>query len=194
MAFELPALPFAKNALSPHISEETIEFHYGKHHQAYVNKLNGLIAGTEFENKSLEDIIRTSEGAIFNNAAQIWNHTFYWNCLQPNSNEQLSPELTTAINKTYESLEKFKEEFTKAALGLFGSGWVWLAKNTDGELTITTTNNAGNPLTSGQTPLLTCDVWEHAYYIDYRNARAKYLDSFWKIVDWEFVSQNFLIK
>jgi superoxide dismutase, Fe-Mn family len=191
MAFELPALPFEKNALSPYISEETIEFHYGKHHQAYVNKLNALIVDTEFERKSLEDIIKTSEGAMFNNAAQIWNHTFYWNCLQPSGNKQISPELTSAINKTYESLEKFKEEFTKAALGLFGSGWAWLIKDSDGELLITTTSNAGNPLAAKQTPLLTCDVWEHAYYIDYRNARAKYLEGFWEIVNWDFVSQNF---
>jgi Fe-Mn family superoxide dismutase len=194
MVHELPALPFAKSALIPYISEETINFHYGRHHQTYVDNLNKLIVGTEFESKALPDIVKTATGAIFNNAAQVWNHTFYWNCLQPGNDEQLSVEVITMINKTFNGLEKFKEAFTKAALGLFGSGWVWLVKDADGNLLITSTSNAGNPLTSGQTPLLTCDVWEHAYYIDYRNARAKYLEAFWHIVNWDFVSRNFAKK
>jgi superoxide dismutase, Fe-Mn family len=193
MAHELPALPFAKNALAPYVSEETINFHYGRHHQTYVDNLNKLIVGTEFESKALPDIVKTATaGAIFNNAAQIWNHTFYWNCLRPGNDEKLSLELIAAINKTFGGLDKFKEAFTKAALGLFGSGWVWLVKDASGNLLITSTGNAGNPLTSGQTPLLTCDVWEHAYYIDYRNARAKYLEAFWHIINWDFVSRNFL--
>jgi Fe-Mn family superoxide dismutase len=191
MTHELPALPFAKNALAPYISEETIDFHYGRHHQTYVDNLNKLIVGTEFESKALPDIVKTATGTVFNNAAQIWNHTFYWNCLRPGNDEQLSAEVMTTINKTFNGLEKFKEAFTKAALGLFGSGWVWLVKDVSGSLLITSTGNAGNPLTSGQIPLLTCDVWEHAYYIDYRNARAKYLEAFWHIVNWDFVSRNF---
>ena len=194
MTHELPALPFAKNALIPYVSEETIDFHYGRHHKAYVDNLNKFIIGTEFESKALPDIIKTSTGAIFNNAAQVWNHTFYWNCLQQSNGEQLSSELVVAINKTFGELEKFKEAFTKVALGLFGSGWVWLVKDAGGNLLITQTSNAGNPLTSGQTPLLACDVWEHAYYIDYRNARAKYLEAFWNVVNWGFVSQNFIQK
>jgi superoxide dismutase, Fe-Mn family len=190
MVHELPVLPFAKNALIPYISEETIDFHYGKHHKAYVDNLNKLIVGTEFEQKSLLDIVKASTGGIFNNAAQIWNHTFYWNCLQHNNGEQLSAELVAAINKTFGGLEKFKEAFTKAAIGLFGSGWVWLVKDASGNLLITSTSNAGNPLTSGQIPLLTCDVWEHAYYIDYRNARVKYIEAYWNLVNWEFVTKN----
>ncbi|MEI8054998.1 MAG: Fe-Mn family superoxide dismutase [bacterium] len=190
MTHELPILPFAKNDLIPHISEETIDFHYGRHHKAYIDNLNKLIIGTEFENKALLEIIKTSSGAIFNNAAQIWNHTFYWNCLQHTSDEQLPVELTAAINKAFGGIEKFKEDFTKVSLGLFGSGWIWLIKNAGGNLSITSTSNAGNPLISGQTPLLVCDVWEHAYYIDYRNARVKYLEAFWRVVNWNFVSQN----
>lgn len=191
MTHELPALPFARDALAPHISEETINFHYGRHHQTYVDNLNKLIVGTEFESKALPDIVKTATGAVFNNAAQIWNHTFYWNCLRPGNDEQLSLELITAIDKTFNGLDKFKEAFTKVALGLFGSGWVWLVKEASGNLLITSTGNAGNPLTFGQVPLLTCDVWEHAYYIDYRNARAKYLEAFWHIVSWDFVNRNF---
>ena len=190
MTHKLPALPFAKNALIPYISEETIDFHYGRHHKTYVDNLNKLIVGTQFEDKALPEIVKTSSGAIFNNAAQIWNHTFYWNCLRHGNDERLPAELMAAINKTFGGLEKFKEDFTKVSLGLFGSGWVWLIKDADGKLLITSTSNAGNPLTSGQTPLLTCDVWEHAYYIDYRNARAKYLEAFWHVVNWIFVSQN----
>jgi Fe-Mn family superoxide dismutase len=193
MSFELLALPFAKKALAPYISEETIEFHYGRHHQTYVNNLNQLLLGKELAQKPLVDIIRTAEGAIFNNAAQIWNHDFYWHSLQSGSSEkELSPKLTIAINATFGSLDKFKEMFTKAALSLFGSGWVWLVKDMGGGLVIVSTNNAGTPITMGQVPLLTCDVWEHAYYIDYRNARAKYLEAFWHIVNWRFVSKNFM--
>jgi superoxide dismutase, Fe-Mn family len=191
MTFTLPVLPFAKNALVPYISEETIDFHYGRHHQTYVNNLNQLILGTEFETKELEQIIKTSQGAVFNNAAQLWNHTFYWNCLSKDKNEKLSSDLLAAINKNFSSIEKFKEAFTKVALGLFGSGWVWLVKDASDNLFITATSNASNPLTAGQTPLLTCDVWEHSYYIDYRNARAKYLEAFWHVVNWEFASKNF---
>ncbi|HBC72146.1 MAG TPA: superoxide dismutase [Fe], partial [Coxiellaceae bacterium] len=184
MSFELPALPFDKKALVPHISEETIEFHYGRHHQTYVNNLNQLIIGTDFAQKTLVDIVKSATGTIFNNAAQVWNHSFYWECLQDSSKDKtLSGELTAAINASFGGFEKFKEAFTKAALGLFGSGWVWLVKDATG-LVIVTTSNAANPITTGQIPLLTCDVWEHAYYIDYRNARAKYLEAFWQIVNW----------
>ena len=191
MSFELPALPFDKKALVPHISEETIEFHYGRHHQTYVNNLNQLIIGTDFAQKTLVDIVKSASGTIFNNAAQVWNHTFYWECLQEAAKDKtLSGELTAAINASFGGFEKFKEAFTKAALGLFGSGWVWLVKDATG-LVIVTTSNAANPITTGQIPLLTCDVWEHAYYIDYRNARAKYLEAFWQIVNWKFVSGNF---
>lgn len=191
MPFELAPLPFDKKSLAPHISEETIEFHYGKHHKAYVDNLNKLILGTDLEKKSLVDIMRSSSGAIFNNAAQAWNHDFYWHCLQPAANEkELSPELAKAIDTAYGSLEQFKDAFAKAGLSLFGSGWVWLVKSAKG-LEIISTGNAGNPLTTGQIPLLVCDVWEHAYYIDYRNARAKYLEAIWQIVNWKFVSQNF---
>lgn len=189
MSFILPALPYPKTALASHISAETIDYHYGKHHQTYVNNLNNLVTNTPFAEKTLEEIIQTATGGIFNNAAQIWNHTFYWNCLSPNS-EKPSTKLNEILAKNFGSLEKFQEEFTKAALGLFGSGWVWLVKNPDDSLAITALSNAGNPLTSGQIPLLTCDVWEHAYYIDYRNARAKYLEAFWKIVNWEFIAKK----
>lgn len=190
MSFELPALPFDKKSLSPYISEETIEFHYGRHHQTYVNNLNQLVIGTEFAEKSLDEIVKSSSGAIFNNAAQIWNHTFYWNCLQADGTE-LSADLAEAINLSFGGLEKFKDIFTKTALSLFGSGWVWLVKDANG-LGIVSTSNAATPITTGQIPLLTCDVWEHAYYIDYRNARAKYLENFWHIVNWKFVSKNFI--
>lgn len=191
MAFELPALPYAKDALAPHISEETLEYHYGKHHQAYVTNLNNLIPGTEFEGLSLEEIIVKSSGGIFNNAAQVWNHTFYWNCLTPNGGGQPTGALADAINAAFGSFEKFKEEFTKCAVTTFGSGWAWLVKNADGSLAIVSTSNAGCPLTTGQTPLMTCDVWEHAYYIDYRNARPSYVDHFWSLVNWDFVAKNF---
>ncbi|MAZ39788.1 MAG: superoxide dismutase [Fe] [Legionellales bacterium] len=191
MAFELPPLPYDKNALMPHISEETIEFHYGKHHQAYVNNLNNLVTGTEFENKSLEDIICSSSGGIFNNAAQIWNHTFYWHSLTPNSTEAPSGSLKSAIEKQYGSISEFKHAFTKSATSLFGSGWTWLVKDADGNLDIVNTSNADCPLTENLIPLFTCDVWEHAYYIDVRNARPKYLENFWEIINWQFAEENF---
>jgi len=191
MAFELPALPYAKNRLVPHISEETLEYHYGKHHQTYVTNLNNLVPGTEFEGLSLEEIIVKSSGGIFNNAAQVWNHTFYWNSLAPNAGGQPSGALADAINATFGSFEKFKEEFTKCAVTTFGSGWAWLVKNADGSLALVSTSNAACPLTTGQTPLLTCDVWEHAYYIDYRNARPAYLEAFWALVNWDFAAANF---
>jgi Fe-Mn family superoxide dismutase len=191
MTHALPPLPYPKNALEPYISAETLEYHYGKHHQAYVTNLNNLIAGTEFENLPLEDIIRKSSGGIFNNAAQVWNHTFYWNGMRPNGGGQPSGTLAEAIDKAFRSFDKFKEELSKTAVTTFGSGWAWLVKNADGSLSVVSTSNAGNPLTSGQTPLLTVDVWEHAYYIDYRNARPKYVEEFWNVVNWEFVEANF---
>jgi Fe-Mn family superoxide dismutase len=191
MAFELPALPYAKDALAPHISAETLEFHHGKHHQTYVTNLNNLVPGTEFEGLSLEEIIKKSSGGIFNNAAQIWNHTFYWNSLAPNAGGEPTGALADAINSTFGSFAKFKEEFTKTAVTTFGSGWAWLVKNADGSLALVSTSNAGTPLTTGQTPLLTCDVWEHAYYIDFRNARPAYLEAFWALVNWEFAAKNF---
>ncbi|CAD6882352.1 Superoxide dismutase [Fe] (EC 1.15.1.1) [Methylomonas albis] len=191
MAFELPALPYAKDALAPHISAETIEFHYGKHHQTYVTNLNNLVPGTEFEGLSLEEIVKKSSGGVFNNAAQIWNHTFYWNSLSPNGGGEPTGGLANAIERTFGSFEKFKEEFTKTAVTTFGSGWAWLVKNDKGGLELVSTSNAGCPLTAGQTPLLTCDVWEHAYYIDFRNLRPKYLEAFWALVNWEFASANY---
>ena len=191
MTFELPALPYAKDALAPHISAETIEYHYGKHHQTYVTNLNNLVPGTEFEGLSLEDIVKKSSGGIFNNAAQVWNHTFYWNCLSPNGGGAPTGGLANAIERTFGSFEKFKEEFTKCAVTTFGSGWAWLVKNPNGTLELVSTSNAGCPLTAGQTPVLTCDVWEHAYYIDFRNLRPKYLEAFWALVNWEFASANY---
>tara|TARA_R110001592_G_scaffold4318_10_gene24339 strand:- start:5189 stop:5770 length:582 start_codon:yes stop_codon:yes gene_type:complete len=191
MAFELPALPYEKNALEPHISAETLEFHYGKHHNTYVGKLNDLVKGTDFAGKNLEEIIKTSSGGVFNNAAQVWNHTFYWECLSPKGGGEPTGELAEAINKSFGSVEKFKEEFTNTAIGTFGSGWAWLVKKADGSLGLASTIGAGNPITSGDKPLLTCDVWEHAYYIDYRNARPKYIEAFWKLVNWDFVAKNF---
>ena len=192
MAFELPALPYEKNALEPHISAETLEYHYGKHHQTYVDKLNGLVAGTDNESKSLEEIIKAAgPGGLFNNAAQIWNHTFYWNSLSPNGGGEPSGALADAINAKWGSFDKFKEEFSAQAAGNFGSGWTWLVKNGSGEVEIVNTSNAGCPITDGVTPLLTCDVWEHAYYIDYRNARPKYLEAFWALANWDFAAANF---
>ena len=191
MAYELPALPYAKDALEPVISAETIDYHYGKHHQAYVTNLNNLVAGTDFEGASLEDIIRKADGAIFNNGAQVWNHTFYWNGLSPDGGGEPAGALADAIVAAFGSFDGFKDTFAKAAVGNFGSGWTWLVKNADGSLEIVNTSNAANPLRDGQTPLLTIDVWEHAYYIDYRNARPKYLDEIWKLVNWDFVAANF---
>lgn len=191
MEHTLPPLPYAKNALEPVISAETIDFHYGKHHQTYVTNLNNLIKGTEFENSSLEEIILKSSGGIFNNAAQVWNHTFYWNGFKPNGGGAPSGELAAAIDKAFGSFEEFKKQFTQKAMTTFGSGWAWLVKNKDGSVSLESTSNAATPMTNGQTALLTIDVWEHAYYIDYRNARAKYVDEFWNIVNWDFVAANF---
>lgn len=191
MAFTLPALPYAKNALAPHISEETLEYHYGKHHAAYVNNLNKLIAGTEYENSSLEDIIKKAPaGGVFNNAAQVWNHTFYWNCLSPKGGDEPEGKLADAIAKAFGSFDAFKEQFSQAAVGTFGSGWAWLVQDKDGNLRITSTSNAGTPMTEGQQALMTCDVWEHAYYIDYRNVRPDYVKAFWSLVNWDFVVSN----
>ena len=191
MAFELPALPYEKNALEPHISAETLEYHYGKHHQTYVDKLNGLVKGTENENKALEDVIKgAGPGPLFNNAAQIWNHTFYWNSLSPNGGGAPTGALADAINAKWGSFDKFKEEFTNAAVNNFGSAWTWLVKNGN-ELEIVNTSNAATPITDGKTPLITVDVWEHAYYIDYRNARPKYMEAFWALANWEFAASNF---
>ena len=191
MAYELPDLPYAQNALEPHISAETLEYHHGKHHAAYVTNLNNLVAGTEYEGKSLEDIIGKADGGIFNNAAQIWNHSFYWNCLSPNGGGAPEGDLGRAIEAAFGSYDTFKEQFTASAIGNFGSGWTWLVKNSDGSIEIVNTGNAGSPLTAGQTPLLTCDVWEHAYYIDYRNARPAYVGAFWNLVNWEFAASNY---
>jgi len=190
MTFELPALPYDLDALAPVISRETLEFHHGKHHQAYVNNLNNLLPSSDLEGKSLEDIIKSASGGIFNNAAQIWNHSFYWNSISPNGGKPQGA-LGEAIIKTFNSFDNFKAEFTKSATTLFGSGWTWLVQNNNGELEILNTVNAGTPITDNKTPLFTCDVWEHAYYIDYRNARPKYLEAFWEIVNWEFASENF---
>lgn len=191
MAFELPALPYAINALEPHISQETLEYHYGKHHNTYVVKLNGLVEGTELAEKSLEEIIKTSTGGLFNNAGQVWNHTFYWNCLSPNGGGEPTGAVAEAITKSFGSFEEFKAKFTDTAVNNFGSGWTWLVKNADGSLEIINTSNAGCPLTDESiTALLTVDVWEHAYYIDYRNVRPNYMAAFWSLVNWDFVAQN----
>ena len=191
MEHTLPPLPYAHDALAPHISKETLEFHHDKHHQTYVTNLNNLIKGTEFENDTLEAIVKKSSGGIFNNAAQVWNHTFYWESMKPNGGGQPTGALADAINAKWGSFDKFKEEFTKTAVGTFGSGWAWLVKKTDGSLDLVSTSNAATPLTTDAKPLLTCDVWEHAYYIDYRNARPKYVEAFWNVVNWDFASQNF---
>ncbi|MBT3253567.1 MAG: superoxide dismutase [Fe] [Candidatus Marinimicrobia bacterium] len=191
MKHELPALPFAQDALAPVISAETLDYHYGKHHNAYVTNLNNLVPGTEFENSSLEEIIMKASGGVFNNAAQVWNHTFYWNCLSPNGGGVPSGALASAIDSAFGSFDNFKAEFTKAAATNFGAGWTWLVKNADGSLAIASTSNAGTPMTNGQTALLTVDVWEHAYYVDYRNARPKYLEEIWKIFNWDFVAEQF---
>jgi len=192
MSIELPALPYEMDALAPHISKETLEFHYGKHHKTYVTKLNDALPGSEFEGKSLEDIVKTSSGGVFNNAAQIWNHTFYWNCLSPNGGGNANGAVAAAIDAAFGSFDKFKEAFTASAIGNFGSGWTWLVKNADGSVAIVNTSNAETPLTdSSVTPLLTCDVWEHAYYIDYRNVRPEYLKAFWSLLNWDFVNSNF---
>jgi Fe-Mn family superoxide dismutase len=190
MTFELPILPYQKNALEPHISSETLDYHYGKHHQAYVNNLNNLIHGTEFETLSLEAIIQKATGGIFNNAAQVWNHTFYWNCLTPHSTKEPTGKLAKVIQETFGSFADFQSEFTKTALTTFGSGWAWLVLNSTGTLEMVSTSNADLPMRHQQHALLTCDVWEHAYYVDYRNARPKYIEAFWHLVNWDFVAQN----
>lgn len=191
MAIELPNLPYPKDSLAPHLSPETLDFHYGKHHKSYVDKLNLLISGTELEKADLLTIIRKSEGGIFNNAAQVWNHTFYWNCLKPKGGGEPSGQLKEKIDQQFGNFRNFKNQFTEAAINNFGSGWSWLVRNPDGSLSIESTSNAETPAKDiNKTALMTCDVWEHAYYIDYRNARAKYLESFWQIVNWDFVESQ----
>lgn len=193
MSFVLPKLPFSPRSLEPFVSSETLEFHYGRHHKAYIEKLNRLVQDSRFREASIEDIIRQAEpGALFNNAAQAWNHTFFWNCLAPEkSGEMISSHLAKALKDSFGSIEKFQEDFASKALGLFGSGWAWLARDARGSLEIVCTENAGLPQRQNLSPLLTCDVWEHAYYIDYRNERKKYLDAFWGCVNWNFVSECF---
>lgn len=191
MTYQLPELPYPKNALEPYISAETLEYHYGKHHRAYVNKLNELVPGTEYEGMALEDIIRKADGPIFNNGAQVWNHTFYWNCMSPDGGGEPKGKLAEAITHTFGSFDKFKEQLTNAGLTQFGSGWAWLVKNASDKLEVVKTLNAGNPLIENKKPLLTCDVWEHAYYIDTRNDRGKYINNFWHLVNWDFVAMNF---
>ncbi len=188
MIHELPKLPFAMDALEPYISKRTLEFHYGKHHQAYVNNLNKLIQGTGFENKSLEDIVRDASGGLFNNGAQVWNHTFYWNCMKPQGGGDPTGKLFEALNKSFGSISEFKEKFSTAAATLFGSGWAWLVRKDDGSLEIIQESNAGNPLRNGLKPIMTCDVWEHAYYLDKMNARPDYIADFWKLVDWDKIA------
>ncbi|HSN50117.1 MAG TPA: superoxide dismutase [Bacteroidales bacterium] len=191
MSFELPKLPYKLNALVPYISEETLDFHYGKHHQTYVNNLNGLVPGTEFENASLESIIKKAEGGIYNNAAQVWNHTFYFESFALDGRKIPSGVLADAINSSFGSFDGFKDQFNKAAATLFGAGWAWIVKNDDGSLQIIQESNAGNPLRKGLKPIMTCDVWEHAYYIDYRNRRPEYIKSFWEVLDWELVAKRY---
>jgi superoxide dismutase, Fe-Mn family len=191
MEHKLPELPYAKDALAPNISAETLEYHWGKHHKAYVDNLNKLIPGTEFTTMTLEEIVRRTSGPVFNNAAQIWNHTFYWNSLSPTGGGEPTGALADSINKSFGSFAQFKEKFTAAATSFFGSGWIWLTKQQDGNLVIEGTINAANPLKDRKQALFTLDVWEHAYYIDYRNARAKYVEAFWKIVNWKFAAENF---
>jgi Fe-Mn family superoxide dismutase len=191
MEHTLPPLPYAIDALAPHISQETLEYHYGKHHQTYVTNLNNLIKGTEFENLSLEEIIKKSSGGVFNNSAQVWNHTFYWSSLTPAGKGAPDGALAEAINAKWGSFDKFKEEFTKSAVGNFGSSWTWLVKKADGSLDIVNTSNAATPLTTDAKALITCDLWEHAYYIDYRNVRPKYLETFFTLANWDFAAANF---
>jgi Fe-Mn family superoxide dismutase len=187
----LPDLPYAKNALEPHISAETLEFHHDKHHQTYVTHLNNLIKGTEFEGASLTEIVKQASGGIFNNAAQVWNHSFYWDCLSPNGGGEPTGALADAINAHFGSFDAFKQAFSQTAITTFGSGWAWLVKKADGSLALVSTSNAATPLTGDDLPLLTCDVWEHAYYVDYRNARPNYVAAFWHVVNWDFVARNF---
>lgn len=192
MAFELPELPYAKDALEPHISAETLEFHYGKHHNTYVVKLNGLVEGTDMASKSLEEVVKSSSGGVFNNAAQIWNHTFYWNSLSPNGGGEPTGAMADAINAKWGSFADFVAAFNDKAVNNFGSSWTWLVKTADGSLDIVNTSNAATPLTDeGLTPLMTVDLWEHAYYIDYRNVRPDYMKAFWALVNWDFAAKNF---
>lgn len=191
MSFELPKLPYELDALEPHINKKTLEFHYGKHHQAYVTNLNNLIPGTKFENASLEEIIKEADGGIFNNGAQVWNHTFYFSSFTPKGQKEPSGDLADAIKNEFGSFSEFKEKFSKAAATLFGSGWAWLVKNNSGKLEIVQESNAGNPLRNGLTPILTCDVWEHAYYLDYQNKRPDYINSFWEIINWDLISSRY---
>ena len=190
MTYQYPSLPYDDNALEPYISRETLEYHHGKHHKAYVDKLNALVAGTDDEKKTLEQLICTADAGVFNNAAQVWNHTFYWNCLSPHGGGKPAGELLRKIEAQFDSFSEFKMAFTQAAATQFGSGWAWLVLNSDGQLQIKQTSNADNPLRDGDKPLLTCDVWEHAYYVDYRNARPKYIENFWHLVNWDFVAHN----
>jgi len=191
MAFQLPELPYSKDALAPHISAETLEYHYGKHHAGYVKKLNAAVDGSPKAEMTLEEVIKNSEGGLFNNAAQVWNHTFYWNSLSPDGGGEPTGDLSKMINDSFGSFADFKEKFSDAAAGQFGSGWAWLVKKVDGKLDVVATANAETPLTNEKlTPLMTCDVWEHAYYVDYRNARPKYIESFWNLVNWDFVEAN----
>ncbi|HAU1802573.1 TPA: superoxide dismutase [Fe] [Legionella pneumophila] len=190
MTFTLPQLPYALDALAPHVSKETLEYHYGKHHNTYVTNLNKLIPGTEFESMTLEEIIMKAKGGIFNNAAQVWNHTFYWHSMSPNGGGEPKGKLAEAINKSFGSFAAFKEQFTQTAATTFGSGWAWLVQDQAGALKIISTSNAGTPMTEGLQALLTCDVWEHAYYIDYRNRRPDYIEAFWSLVNWDFASSN----
>ncbi|VAW90066.1 Superoxide dismutase [Fe] [hydrothermal vent metagenome] len=191
MSFELAPLPYAMDALAPHISAETLEYHYGKHHQAYITNLNNLLEESAFDGASLEEIILKSSGPLFNNAAQVWNHTFYWNCLSPNGGGEPSGRLADAIKQQFGSFAAFKEQFSQSCVTNFGSGWTWLVENGAGDLEIVNTGNADNPMTSKKVPLMTCDVWEHAYYIDYRNARPQYVEAFWSLVNWDYVAENF---
>lgn len=191
MALTLPKLTFARDALEPHMSRETLDYHYGKHHKTYVDTANRLIAGSKYEAMKLEDIVRKSSGKLFNNAAQVWNHNFFWTCLTPFQKAAPPGKLAPAISAQFGSLDEFRDEFSRAALDVFGSGWAWLVKDAAGALAIVVTQGAGNPLTTGQTPLLTCDVWEHAYYIDYRNSRNRFLEHYWPLVNWAFVQKNF---
>ena len=190
MEHKLPDLPYSLDALAPHISKETLEYHYGKHHQSYVTNLNNLIKGTEFESMGLEDIVKKATGGVFNNAAQVWNHTFYWNSMAPKAGGEPSGPVADAIKKRWGGFAQFKEAFNKSATGNFGSGWTWLVKKADGSLDIVNTSNAGTPLTTGDKAVLTCDVWEHAYYIDYRNKRPDYLGGWWSLVNWDFAAKN----
>lgn len=190
MEHQLPELPYSKTALQPHISSETLEYHHGKHHKAYVTKLNELIRGTEFETKSLDEIIKKAEGPVFNNAAQHWNHSFFWNCMSPQGGGTPTGQIAELINKKFGNFDKFKEEFSKLAVGNFGSGWTWIVRGSNGDIELMNTGNADNPMKHGKKALLTLDVWEHAYYIDYRNARPDFVKAFWNLTNWNFVNQN----